>query len=170
VRLNLPSGVVLSNQDRSEISARLNGLTEIITCSNLSPIAAAKARLALLTRMLLALSVGSMSEAAAEARADMYEKALSDIPPWAIDAAIERWVKGDVPELKMGSLNFAFPPAPAILRKICTLELQPYQDQVLKLTRVLKAISIERAMDGSPIEPEIKSDSGHMVRITMRRM
>src|ERR1700680_1832330 len=62
VRLNLPSGVVLSNQDRSEISARLNGLTEIITCSNLSPIAAAKARLALLTRMLLALSVGSMSE------------------------------------------------------------------------------------------------------------
>ena len=111
-----------------------------------------------------------MSEAAAEARADMYEKALSDIPPWAIDAGIERWVKGDVPELGMGSLNFAFAPSPAILRKICMLELQPYVDQALKLTRVLKAISIERAMDASPIAPEGKSDSGHMVRITMRRM
>ncbi len=108
-----------------------------------------------------------MSEAAAAARAYMYEVALSDVPPWAIDAAIERWAKGDVPELGMGFLNFSFTPSPAILRKICMLELQPYQDEALKLTRLLKAIAIERAMDSSPIAPEVKSDSG---RITMRRM
>src|SRR6266478_10085414 len=79
VRLNLPSGVVLANQDRTEISARLNGLSEIITGSNLTPNEAAKARLALLTRMLLAMPVGgSSSETAAEARADMYDDALSD--------------------------------------------------------------------------------------------
>jgi hypothetical protein len=152
VRLNLPSGVVLSNQDRTEINARLNGLTEIIKGSNLTPNEAAKARLALLTRMLLAMPVGgSSSEAAAEARADMYDDALSDVPPWAIDAAIRRWGKGDVPELKMGTLNFAFAPAPAILRKLCKLELQPFEDQALKLTRVLRAISVERAMDPTPV-------------------
>ncbi len=119
--------------------------------------------------MLLAMQTGgSSSETAAEARADMYDEALSDIPPWAIDAAIKRWGKGDVPELGMGCLNFAFAPAPAILRKICKLELQPYEDQALKLTRVLEAVSLERAMDPSPIAPEVKSESGRLVRIEMR--
>lgn len=170
VRLDLPSGVVLSNQDRTEIRARLNGLMEIITGSNLTPNQAAKARLALLTRMLLALPMGgSLSEAAAESRADMYDDALSDIPPWAIEAAIKRWGKGDVPDLRMGSLNFTFAPAPAILRKICKLELEPYEDQVLKLRRLLEAISIERAMDPSPIAPEVNSESGRGVLIGMRR-
>jgi hypothetical protein len=121
--------------------------------------------------MFLAMPTGgSSSEAAAEARADMYDEALSDIPPWAIDAAIKRWGKGDVPELGMGTLNFAFPPAPAILRKICKLELQPFEDQTLKLTRVLKAISVERAMDPSPITPEVQSESGCVARIGMRRI
>jgi hypothetical protein len=152
VRLNLPSGVVLSNQVRTEINARLNGLTKIIEGSNPTPNEAAKARLALLTRMLLAMPVGgSSSETAAEARADMYDDALSDIPPWAIDAAIKRWGKGDVLELKMGTLNFSFAPAPAILRKLCKLEVQPFEDQALKLTRVLRAISAERAMDPAPL-------------------
>jgi hypothetical protein len=120
--------------------------------------------------MLLALPMGgSLSEAAAEARADMYDDALSDIPPWAIEAAIKRWGKGDVPDLRMGSLNFTFAPAPAILRKICTLELQPYVDQALKLRRLLEAISIERAMDPSPIEPEVTSQSGRVVPMRKRR-
>jgi hypothetical protein len=120
--------------------------------------------------MFLAMPMGgSSSEAAAEARADMYDEALSDIPPWAIDAAIKRWGKGDVPELGMGSLNFAFPPASAILRKICKLELQPYEDQARKLARVLEAVSIERAMDPSPIAPEVKSESCRVVLIGMRR-
>jgi hypothetical protein len=102
--------------------------------------------------MLLAMPLGgSSSETAAEARADMYDDALSDIPPWAIHAAIKRWAKGDVPETKMGTLNFAFAPAPAILRKVCKLELQPFEDQALKLRRVLQAISADRAMDPTPL-------------------
>jgi hypothetical protein len=99
----------------------------------------------------------------------MYDEALSDIPPWALDVAIKRWGKGDVPELGMGPLNFAFPPASAILRKICKLELKPYEDQALKLTRLLEAISIESAMDPSPIEPKLKSEGGYFVRIGLRR-
>jgi hypothetical protein len=113
---------------------------------------------------------GSSSEAAAEARADMYDEALSDIPPWAINAAIKRWGKGEVPELKMGTLNFTFAPAPAILRKICKLELQTFEDQAMKLTRVLQAMSIECAMDPTPIEPEVRSEGGHIVQINVRRV
>ena len=70
----------------------------------------------------------------------------------------------------MGTLNFTFCPAPAILLKICKLELQPYQDQALKLTKVLEAVSIERAMDPSPIAPEINSESGRVVKIGLRRI
>lgn len=121
--------------------------------------------------MLLAMPVGgSSSEAAAEARADMYDDALSDIPPWAIDAAIKRWIKGEVPELRMGTLNFTFAPPPAILRKLCKLELQPFEDQAVKLTRLLSSVSAERAMDPAPIEPEIRSNGARIIPIGLRRI
>jgi len=35
---------------------------------------------------------------------------------------------------------------------------------------VLEAISLERAMDPSPITPEVKSESGRVLRIGMRRI
>src|SRR4051812_16940111 len=55
LRLDLPAGVVLSKQDRTDISARMIALSEIITGSNLTPHEVAKARLALLTNLLLAM-------------------------------------------------------------------------------------------------------------------
>ena len=76
VRYNLPSGFVLSDSDRKEISARLAALREIITGSHLTPNEAAKAKLALLTYMLLGLAGSSLSEAAVRARIDMYQEAF----------------------------------------------------------------------------------------------
>jgi hypothetical protein len=70
----------------------------------------------------------------------------------------------------MGAMNFSFPPAPAILRKLCKLELQPYEDQALKLTRLLEAVSLERAMDPSPIASEVKVEIGRVVQIEMRKI
>jgi hypothetical protein len=104
--------------------------------------------------MLLGMPVaGSTSEAAAEARAEMYEEALGDIAPWAINAAIKRWARGDVPDLDVGNYNFNFAPAPAVLRAICKYELRIFQVHAESLKRLLAAISLERAVDPTPIEP-----------------
>src|SRR3954453_8616912 len=76
IRYNLPKGVTLSERDRTEIQNRLDQVNEIVTGSNLMANESAKARLSLLTKMLLAMPVGgSSSEVAAEARAEMYDDA-----------------------------------------------------------------------------------------------
>src|ERR1700679_4263987 len=88
VRLDLPSGMELTDQDREEIETRLKQITEIISGTNLTINESAKARLSLLTKMLLAFpAAGSTSEGAAQARSDVYDDALGDLPPWAINAA-----------------------------------------------------------------------------------
>lgn len=173
-RLDLPSGMQLTQQDRTDVEARLKQIEEIVTGSNLTNNESARARLSLLTKMLLAFpAVGSSSEAAAQARSDVYDDALSDIPPWALNNAIKRWSRGEMPyDLSLGSLNFNFAPAPAILRKLAKHELRPFEDQAYKLRRLLKTVSIERAMDPTPLpeEVEVKSRQGNVIAIGMRRM
>ncbi|MCK1437067.1 hypothetical protein IVA97_18340 [Bradyrhizobium sp. 15] len=122
--------------------------------------------------MLLAFpAAGSASEAAAQARSDVYDDALSDVPPWAINNAIKRWSRGEVPsDLALGPVNYTFAPSPAVLRKIAKYELAPFQEQAVKLRRLLKAIPLERAMDPTPIPQEAKSEVGKVVSIGMRRM
>lgn len=173
VRLDLPSGMELTPQDRKEVEARLRQIEEIVTGKNLTSNESAKARLSLLTKMLLAFpAVGSSSEAAAQARSDVYDDALSDIPPWALNNAIKRWSRGEMPyDLNLGALNFNFAPAPAVLRKLAKHELRPFEEQAHKLQRLLKAVSIERAMDPTPIpDAEVGGNSGKVVSIGMRRM
>jgi hypothetical protein len=172
-RLDLPSGMELTDQDRAEIQARLVAIEEIISGSNLTANESAKARLSLLTRMLLAFpAAGSASEAAAQARSDVYDDALGDMPPWAINAAIKRWAKGEVPsDLNMGVLNFTFAPSPAIVRKLAKVELGPFEAQATKLRMLLKTVSIARAMDPEPIpDVELKGKSGQVVSLSMKRI
>ncbi len=156
-RRDLPSGMELTVRDREEIETRLRQLTEITTGTNLTINEFAKARLSLLTKMLLAFpAAGSSSEAAAQARSDIYDDALGDMPPWAINAAIKRWARGEVPaDPNMGILNFTFAPSPAILRKLAKVELGPFELQAAKLRALLKTIPIERA-----IESETNSTRG----------
>jgi hypothetical protein len=172
-RLDLPSGMVLSPQHRTEAEERLKQIEAIVGGTNLTSNESAKARLSLLTKMLLAFpAVGSSSEAAAQARSDVYDDALSDVPPWALNNAIKRWSRGEVPtDLNLGSLNFNFAPAPAVLRKLAKIEVSPFEAQAYQLRRLLKAIPIERAMDPTPIpDTEVKADSGKVVPISVRRM
>ena len=104
--------------------------------------------------MLLAFpAAGGSSVEAAQARSDVYDDALGDLPPWAINAAIKRWAKGEVPaDLNMGTLNFNFAPSPAVLRRLAKVELSPFEGQAAQLRALLKTMSIDRAMDPEPIE------------------
>jgi hypothetical protein len=96
-------------------------------------------------------AAGSSSDAAADARGDIYDHAVEDIPPWAIDAAIKRWAKGNVPDLKMGAHNFNFAPGPAVLRAICNLELEDFKKQQADIEKLLACVTTEQAMDPAPV-------------------
>jgi hypothetical protein len=148
-RLNFPSGMGLSEGERKEIAVRLAELRRVTTGENLAPAQCLKARLSLLTRMLLAYpTAGGGTELAAEARLSFYQEAVSDIAPWALDAAIKRWVRGDI-----GKGNIDFAPSPGALRRLCEEELEPFEAQIVKLKRLLSALPIERAMDPAPLPP-----------------
>jgi hypothetical protein len=121
--------------------------------------------------MLLAYPTsGNSSDAAADARGDIYDDAVEDIPPWALSAAIKRWSKGNVPHLKLGNLNFNFAPGPAVLLAICKLELADFEVQALTIGRLLACVTHERAMDPTPIPVEVKSGGGRVLSFSPRRM
>ncbi len=99
---------------------------------------------------------GGGTEQAAEARLSFYLEAVSDMAPWVLDAAIKRWVRGDI-----GKGNIDFAPSPGALRRLCEEELEPFDAQIFKLKRLLSALPIERAMDPAPIQPaEIQTAIG----------
>ena len=148
-KMNFPSGMGLSEEERADLKSRLEEIRNVMTGANLPPAQCSTARLSLLTRMLLGYPVaGGASDKAAEARLDFYREAVSDIAPWALDAAIKRWVRGDIDK---GNVDFA--PSPGTLRRLCEEELEPFKVQEFKLNRLLTAVSIEEAMDPN-FEPE----------------
>lgn len=91
---------------------------------------------------------GATTDQGHNARLDFYQEAVSDIAPWALDAAIKRWVRGEV-ETK----NVEFAPSPGALRRLCEEELEPFETQIYRLKRLLSALPIERAMDPAPLPP-----------------
>jgi hypothetical protein len=170
-RLSLPAEMMLTASERAGLEQRLVAIKTIITGSNLTTAECSKARLSLLTKMLLAFPTsGNSSDAAADARGDIYDDAVEDIPPWALSAAIKRWVKGDVPDLRLGALNFHFAPAPAVLLAICKLELADFRAQASAIEKLLACITLERAMDPTPIPINVKSEGGRVLSFSPRRM
>jgi hypothetical protein len=154
-RLNFPSGMELTADERSQSISLLAELRAVIDGTNLEAKACSKARYSLLTKMLMSYPMAaSASVEQSSARQDMYLEALDDMPPWAISNALKRWNKGECTDIDMGNLNYNFAPAPAILRALCKAELRPLELQAAKLKRLLSAVPIDRAMDPKPIELE----------------
>jgi hypothetical protein len=114
---------------------------------------------------LLASPVANGTQEAGRARAEAYLVALDDIPPWAIAEAIKRWHRGECGH----GYNYRWAPAPAELRELSNERLRPAKETIAHLEALLGALSLERAMDPSPVDPEVTSESGCVVRIGMRR-
>jgi hypothetical protein len=146
-RLNFPLGMALSEQERQAMRERMKALESLTTGENLHPAECSMARLSLLTKLLLGYpAAGGSTEKAAEARLGFYLDAVGDIAPWALDAAIKRWVRGEVE-----NANVDFAPSPGTLRRLCEEELSPFVQQIAQIQRLLSAVSIDRAMDPTPI-------------------
>jgi hypothetical protein len=124
-----------------------------------------KARLGLVANLLLAFPIPNGTSEAGRARAEAYLLALDDIPPWAIAEAIKRWHRGECGH----GYNYRWAPAPAELRALSLERLRPAKETIAHLEAVLRALSLERAMDPAPIDTVVESESGRVVRIGMRR-
>lgn len=149
-RVNFPSGMGLSDQERSDLTAQLDAIQKVMTGENLDPAECSKARLSLLGKLMMGYpATGGTTEQASEARLSFYHEAVSDIAPWALDAAIKRWVRGDI-----GKGNIDFAPSPGALRRLCEEELEPFKAQAWRLNRLLSAVTIEQAMDPTPPETD----------------
>jgi hypothetical protein len=168
VRVHFPSGMTLTPEERAFCDHRRASLVALIECTNLTAQQCSKARLSLLTQMLLGFpTAGGNSEAAANAKIEIYSEAVRDLPPWAINNAIKRWARGEGGSVT--NPNFTFAPSPADLRRICTEELEPFKAQRSKLDRLLSAVSAERANDPAPMRASAHSVGGRVIELGMRR-
>jgi hypothetical protein len=97
------------------------------------PIEAQRERLFHIGRMLMAYP-GDSSEEGTIARGAVYLESLDDIPSWALALAIRQFNRAEA-----GDQNYAFAPAPGVLRRLALSHMAPAQLVVEKLQEVLDA-------------------------------
>lgn len=147
LRKYLAGGLKLTDDHRARIGAKVAELRAVTEADD-SP-ENRKSRLGVVANMLMAYPMSGGSEESGRARAMAYLTALDDVPPWAISEAIRRWHRG---EFGGKDANYRFAPAPAELRYAATQLMQPAKQTIAHLEAVLNAVTIERAMDPTPIE------------------
>jgi hypothetical protein len=137
----------LTADERLRIEAKVRELRVVIEADDSQD--NQKARLGLIANMLMAYPTAGGSEESGRARATAYLAALDDVPPWAIADAARRWHRG---EGGGRDANYRFAPAPAELRYSVMQILQPGRQTVVHLQNLLNALTLDRAMDPTPIE------------------
>lgn len=84
---------------------------------------------------LMGMSGSGITEAQAHAKKAIFRPAIIDVPTWAVERALERWARGEVPD----GMNPAFAPAPAEVRKLAMEMWSPPRWEVRQLRRLLDA-------------------------------
>ncbi len=152
-RHHMAAGVTLPDSIRDEARNLLSSLSSMLNpTGTFAGRTAEDAKIGVVTMLILGLAKAAGASAEeAEAKFDLYEIALSDVPAWAVAAAAVRWAKGKCPETVEKSPRYAFPPSPATLRALAEWEVAPYQTSIRDLTRLVESMPIERAIDPRPI-------------------
>lgn len=140
IRRYLAGGLKLTDDERAEAKLLADTIRAALVAHD--DASGRKGRLGIIGKMLLAYPMAGSSEAAGKARGEAYLAALDDVPPWAIDAAVRRWHRGEC-----GEQNYNFAPAPAILRAIAKPLLEPYREAVEHIEAVLTAGTLDDAME-----------------------
>lgn len=156
-RKYLSGGLTLTADDRARMAAKVAELEAISESDDGTE--TRKVRLALLGNMLMAYPTSGGSEESGRARAGAYLVALDDVPPWAIAEAIRRWHRGE----GSNGGNHRFAPAPAELRFATMQILQPAKQTAAHLNSILNALTIERAMDPTPVD--VQTSKRTMLRV-----
>lgn len=149
VRWVLHRGTPLTEQERDLIAAQVSSLNMILHLKDGEAARARMLTLAAVTALLMGYSGQNQTVAGAGAKIDLYMDAVGDLPAWTIMAARRRWARGAAGIEDESQYRFA--PDTAILRKLAEAELKPYRDRLDRLTRLLEAVPIGRAMDPEPM-------------------
>lgn len=148
VRYNLPVGFSITPKQRAEAETLLSTLTPFLDQeTQFADMAPRDAKLAVITTLLMGFAIGASSELGSDAKFDLYEWALEDVPAWAVAAAVRLWVRGECPSDVEKNPQFKYAPGPATLRGIAMAEIEPYRRSVQRLKNLLAAEPIEQAMD-----------------------
>lgn len=145
LRRHLSGGSTLTDSERTrakEILAALESHTQATGDVR-------QEQFGLIARMLLTYPVANATAESGAARGAAYLEAVEDIPPHVLASAIKLWNRGEA-----GDHDYRWAPAPAVLRSVCAKVCKPYLEAIEDLTNLLSAVSIDRAMDPTPIEQE----------------
>jgi hypothetical protein len=97
-----------------------------------------------ITKMLKSLAGSKKQEAESEVKAEAFSVALEDVPAWAIVAAVRGWYRGAYGP----DYDYAWPPAPAVLRAAAVSEAQKLRGRMVELRNLLEA----------PVRPEYSTE------------
>lgn len=123
-----------------------------------------EARAVVLAKMILRAGGAALTDQIAEARAEGYHDSVGDKPAWAVAEAVRRWNRG-----ACGDQNYSFVPSPAVLLEVVEGILAPYRARLLRVETVLRAVTIEQALDPKPLDkPVIRGPGGRTVVIPVR--
>lgn len=140
-RKYLAGGLKLTSEQRADAMAAHANITAALDSATMPE--AHDARLAIVTRMLLAYPVAGASAESGKARGGVYIDALDDLPPFALQAAVRAWGRGE------GEGNHDFAPSPARLRTLALRDVERHRTAVAKLDDLLSAQTIDEAMDST---------------------
>jgi hypothetical protein len=140
----------LTDEQRAHIGAKLREIRA--ACESDDGAENQKSRLGLVANMLMAYPMAGGSEDSGRARAQAYLGAIDDIPPWAIAETIKLWHRGECGP----DHNYRFAPAPAELRGAAMRLLQSGKQTIAHLESLLHALTLDRAMDPTPLDPPVK--------------
>lgn len=171
-RYHMAAGATLPEPIREEARNLLSTLSSMLSPeASFAGRSANEAKVGIVTMLLLGLakSAGTSVEEA-DAKFDLYEIALSDIPAWAVAAGAVKWAKGKCPETIEKSPRYSFPPSPATLRALAEWELDPYRRSVSDLTKLVETMPIERALDPRPLPSKALSGPDGPALPQLRKM
>lgn len=126
----LPENSLPTSEQRSAIAARIEQLSRMEQAYD------ERRAVSAITKMLMFYATTGMSEEQAAIRGEVYSEAVSDIPGWAVDEAVNRWFKG---QAGVPTKNYDFAPSPALLREIAERVLKLATGQRVLFTRILAA-------------------------------
>lgn len=150
-RHHFPKGLTITAEDRELVKASLSTYERILDpTAKHNGVHAREAKLAVLTMLMMGTTSPNATQSGIDARLDMFEHALADVPAWAVEAGVSRWVRRDVPESIEKNPNYNFTPSPQTIRELSVSWLAVPQLLAAECRKILAAIPFEEAMDPKP--------------------
>lgn len=97
----------------------------------------------LVTQVMTGMAQRNVGELGAAARTDLYLRALREVPPWAVDAAIDGWVNAAYGD----KYDYHWAPEPVDLGKLARLEVAKVKGRALDLERLASAVELVEYSD-----------------------